>query len=146
MELSFISMLEVTENSQGSYVKFRQAANVKEITPLYFKWMKYSSNPLNFLLYNTKICNNILIQKSQQDAHVTEFILSDDCSTCFGRHYHPSSGAQNNCNYSIMCFKSVYISSPVGCDVLKLDKWLMTFCGITVSSSSGSGSSKKGTV
>jgi len=23
--------------------------------------------------------NNILIQKSQQDAHVTEFILSDDC-------------------------------------------------------------------
>ena len=23
------------------------------------------------------------------------------CSTCFGRHYYPSSGAQNNCNYSI---------------------------------------------
>ena len=45
--------------------------------------------------------NNILIQKSQQDAHVTEFILSDDCSECFGYHYHPSSGAQNNCNYSI---------------------------------------------
>jgi len=42
-------------------------------------------------------CNNILIQKSQQDAPVTEFILSDDCSTCFGYHYHPSSGAQNNC-------------------------------------------------
>jgi hypothetical protein len=41
----------------------------------------------------------ILIQKSQQDAHVTEFILFDDCSTCFGYHYHPSSGAQNNCNY-----------------------------------------------
>jgi len=37
----------------------------------------------------------------QQDAHVTEFILSDDCSTCFGYHYHPSSGAQNKCNYSI---------------------------------------------
>jgi len=30
--------------------------------------------------------NNILIQKSQQDAHVTEFILSDYCSTCFGYH------------------------------------------------------------
>jgi len=45
--------------------------------------------------------NNILIQKSQQEAHVTEFILPDDCSTCFGYHYHPSSGAQNNCNYSI---------------------------------------------
>ena len=45
--------------------------------------------------------NNILLCKSQQDAHVTEIILTDNCSTCFGRHYHPSSGAQNNCNYSI---------------------------------------------
>jgi len=27
--------------------------------------------------------------------------LSDNCSTCFGFHYHPSSGAQNNCNYNI---------------------------------------------
>ena len=32
----------------------------------------------------------LLIQKSQQDAHVTEFILSDDCSTYLGYHYHPS--------------------------------------------------------
>jgi hypothetical protein len=31
---------------------------------------------------------------SGPDAHVTEFILSDDCSTCLGYHYHPSSGAQ----------------------------------------------------
>jgi hypothetical protein len=36
----------------------------------------------------------IRLYKSQQDAHVTEFILSDNCSTCFGRHYHPSSGTQ----------------------------------------------------
>jgi hypothetical protein len=36
----------------------------------------------------------ILVYKSQQDAHFTEFILSDNCSTCFWRHYHPSSGAQ----------------------------------------------------
>jgi len=35
-----------------------------------------------------------LLYKSQQDAHITEFILSDNCSTCFGRHYHASSGAQ----------------------------------------------------
>jgi len=27
--------------------------------------------------------------------------LSDNCSTCFRRHYHPSSEAQNNCNHSI---------------------------------------------
>jgi hypothetical protein len=38
--------------------------------------------------------NNILIYKSQQDAHVTEFILSVTCSTCFRRYYDPSSGAQ----------------------------------------------------
>jgi hypothetical protein len=44
--------------------------------------------------------NNILIYNSQPDAHVTEFILSDDCCTCLGYYYHPSSGAQNNCNYS----------------------------------------------
>jgi hypothetical protein len=25
---------------------------------------------------------------------VTEFILSDNCSTCFRLYYHPSSGAQ----------------------------------------------------
>jgi uncharacterized short protein YbdD (DUF466 family) len=37
--------------------------------------------------------NNILIQKSQQEAYVTGFILSDDCCTCFGYFYHPSSGA-----------------------------------------------------
>jgi hypothetical protein len=35
------------------------------------------------------------------NAQVAEFVLSDDCCTCFGYHYHLSSGAQNNCNYSI---------------------------------------------
>jgi hypothetical protein len=43
--------------------------------------------------------NNILMYKSQQDAHDTEFILSDDCSTCFRYHYHPSSA--KNAIYSI---------------------------------------------
>jgi hypothetical protein len=38
--------------------------------------------------------NNILLYKSQKATHVTEFILSDNCSTCFGRRYHPSSEAQ----------------------------------------------------
>jgi hypothetical protein len=28
--------------------------------------------------------NRIPVYKSQQDAHVTEFILSDNCSTCSG--------------------------------------------------------------
>jgi hypothetical protein len=38
--------------------------------------------------------NNILLYKTQQDAHVTEFILPDNCSTYFGRYYRPSSGSQ----------------------------------------------------
>jgi hypothetical protein len=38
--------------------------------------------------------NNILIYKSQKDAHVTEIILFDNVSTYFGCHPHPSSGAQ----------------------------------------------------
>jgi hypothetical protein len=46
------------------------------------------------LVVNTGVCEFILIYKCQQDAHVTEFILSDNCSTCFGRYYHPSSRAQ----------------------------------------------------
>jgi len=36
---------------------------------------------------------NILLYKSQQNAHVTEFILSDNRSTCFVHYYHPCSGA-----------------------------------------------------
>jgi len=55
--------------------------------------------------------NNILIHKSQQDAQVAEFILSDNCPKCFGPHYNPSSGAQNNsttesgnnnCNFNLV--------------------------------------------
>jgi len=42
--------------------------------------------------------SNILLYKFQQDAHFTQFILSDNCSTCFGRYYHPSSGAQTTVN------------------------------------------------
>jgi len=34
-----------------------------------------------------KFLSCILVYKSQQDAQVTEFILSEDCSTCFGFHY-----------------------------------------------------------
>jgi hypothetical protein len=49
-------------------------------------------NILNLFYFVTKLY--ILLYKSQQDAHVIEFILSDNCPTYFGRHYHPSSGAQ----------------------------------------------------
>jgi hypothetical protein len=34
--------------------------------------------------------NKILVYKSQQDAYVTEFILSDNCSTCFGPSLSPN--------------------------------------------------------
>ena len=40
---------------------------------------------INFNVYGSVHRNNILIYiYIQQDAHVTEFILSDNCSTCFG--------------------------------------------------------------
>jgi hypothetical protein len=38
--------------------------------------------------FHYNITCSILIYKSQQGAHATEFILSDNCSTCFGRHHH----------------------------------------------------------
>ena len=49
---------------------------------------------IKFNVHGSVHHNDILLYKSQQDAHVTDFILSDNCSTCFGRYYHPSSGAQ----------------------------------------------------
>jgi hypothetical protein len=52
----------------------------------------YTSREFN--IHGSVHRNNILLYKSQQDAHVTEFILSDNCSTCCGRYYNPSSGAQ----------------------------------------------------
>jgi hypothetical protein len=36
----------------------------------------------------------ILQDKSQEDAHITEFILSDNCSKYFRRYHHPSAEAQ----------------------------------------------------
>jgi hypothetical protein len=63
--------------------------------------------PISFCGYKEQESNLIFPEhdddddKSQQDAHVIEFILSDNCSTYFGRYHHPSSGTQNNCNYSI---------------------------------------------
>jgi hypothetical protein len=56
------------------------------VSEMVFKLTAYKST--------TTIFNCIPGYKSQLDAHVTEFILSDNCSTCFGRYYHPSSGAQ----------------------------------------------------
>ena len=55
---------------------------------------KINTINLTFNIHGSAHHNNILIYKSQQDAHVTEFILSDNYSTCFGRYYLPSSGAQ----------------------------------------------------
>jgi len=51
-----------------------------------------------FNIHGSMHHNNILIYISNK-MHVLQS-LSDNCSTCFGCH-HPSSGAQNNCNYSI---------------------------------------------
>jgi len=44
---------------------------------------------LGFNIHGSVHRNDILLYKSQRDAHATEFILSDNCSKCFGRYYHP---------------------------------------------------------
>jgi hypothetical protein len=57
----------------------------------------------------------ILIYKFQQDTHITEIILSDNCFTCFGRYYHPPSGAQTTVTtasgnrYTVMLSVSVVV-------------------------------------
>jgi hypothetical protein len=66
--------------------------------------------------------NNIILYKSQQDAHVTEFILSDNCSTCFGRHYHPSSGAQTNVTTAFGNRYTVFLSAAI-VEVLEFPSW-----------------------
>jgi hypothetical protein len=56
----------------------------------------------------------ILLYKSQQDAHVTEFILSDSCYTCFGRYYHPSSRAQTTATTASGNRYTVLLSAAIG--------------------------------
>jgi hypothetical protein len=74
---------------------------INSITKLHLVGISAESSTMHGSM-NIKFGNtNILIQNSQQDSHVKEFILSDNCSTCFVYYYHPSSGAQNNCNYNI---------------------------------------------
>jgi hypothetical protein len=38
--------------------------------------------------------NTIFYYINPNKMHMLEFILSENCSTCFGLYYHPSSGAQ----------------------------------------------------
>jgi len=54
-------------------------------------------------------CSGVLLYKSQQDAHVTEFTLSDNCSTCFGHYYHTSSGSHTTVTTaSGKCYTVIY--------------------------------------
>ena len=77
------------------------ALHVSGVTITHLQEYKTTVTTASGNCYTVLLQRTILVYKSQQDAHVTEFILSDNCSTCFGRHYHPPSGVQNNCNYSI---------------------------------------------
>jgi len=70
------------------YVTTRTYKNFQAIQ----HWQGSPTKMYSFKKYNT--CKTLY-------QNVTEFILSDNCSTCFRHHYYPSSGAQNNCNYSI---------------------------------------------
>jgi len=45
--------------------------------------------------------------------NVTQFILSGNCSTCFGWYHHPSSGEQKNCVYSTWYLSHRYCYLPL---------------------------------
>jgi hypothetical protein len=57
--------------------------------------------------------NNILVYKSQQYAHVIEYILSENCSICFGSYYHPSSGAQTTVTTASGNGYTVFLSATI---------------------------------
>ena len=54
---------------------------------------QYSTAPVideyKFNVHGSVHRNNILVYNSNKMHKSQEFILSDNCSTCFGRHYHP---------------------------------------------------------
>jgi len=62
---------------------------------------------------NDKDEANILLYKSQQDGYVTDFILSDNCSTCFGGYYHPSSGAQTTVTTASSNHYTLFLSAAI---------------------------------
>ena len=64
----------------------RKSSDRKETSPCvkcvpYYTYKAYSK----FNVHGCVHRNNIIVYKSQNYAHVTEIILSDNCSTCFGR-------------------------------------------------------------
>jgi hypothetical protein len=75
-----------------------------------------------------KIYLYILLYKSQQDAHVTEFILSDTCFTCFGRYCHPSSGAQTTVTIASGNLYTVLLSAALVEDL----ELIWVCCGLSI--------------
>ena len=50
----------------------------------YSKFISPATIQIRVQDFERNYIQTILIHKSQQDAHVTEFILSENCSTCSG--------------------------------------------------------------
>ena len=60
-----------------------------------------------FLTFRGPCIANIFAEYNQQDATFHNFFISVRCSTCLGRFFCPSSGAQN-CTYSIRYLSDQY--------------------------------------
>jgi len=67
------------------------ALHISGVTITHLQEHKITASTASCNQYTVLLSAAIVEKKFQQDAQVTEFILSDNCSTGFGRHYHPSS-------------------------------------------------------
>ena len=88
-----IHILGTEKVFRESQVSFMTSFRWRDISlyVLYEKWKRTWESKFN--LHGSVHRKNILIY-IQQDANVTQFILSGNCFTCFGWYHHPSSGAQ----------------------------------------------------
>jgi hypothetical protein len=86
---------------------------------LFIIWFPCQYHFTRFNVHGSVHRNNIRVHKSQRNAYVTEFILSDNCCICFGRHYRPSSGAQKTVNTTSGKCYTVLLSAAI-VEVLEL--------------------------
>jgi hypothetical protein len=76
-------------------------------------FQKYPGKNSKKLNVHRSVHRNSILLYIQQDANVTQFILSTNCSTCFGWYHHPSSEAQTTVSTaSGICHAVTVVCAP----------------------------------
>jgi hypothetical protein len=78
---------------------------INEICEIWLSKREQSKIFEEFKVHDSVHRNNILIYIQKSD--ITQFILSGNCSTCFGRYQHPSSGAKTTISTASGIFHTV---------------------------------------